>query len=84
MEKCNCGREGRYSFTVDGENVTSCNKYSVCLPREDLEKRALYYEQLFENALRTAFDLSIYREGTEHYRNALHNLELLEKKMNSF
>ena len=68
MEKCNCGREIRYSHfkkSPDGNEheVFSCNKYCVCPTYEEVTHK-------FEITLQAAKDLLTYREGTQYYKDA--------------
>ncbi len=61
--KCPCGKDGRY-FNIDkiGNQVMSCNKYSVCPTYDELEQT--YKELLFNygELLDAAGDVVIFRE----------------------
>ena len=55
--KCNCGKEGRYTYGITQE--LSCNKYSVCLTYEELlielkavEKESKKYKEALEKIVR--------------------------------
>lgn len=41
--KCPCGKEGKYSHIVNGEEVSSCNKYNVLSKR--IYKEALTWRK---------------------------------------
>ncbi len=52
---CGCGRKVRYSHFKEGEEVMSCNKYTVCLTYEEqrekiAELQTKYSELLYQVA----------------------------------
>jgi hypothetical protein len=45
---CGCGRMLRYSHLKDGNEVMSCNKYTVCLTYSELNAEAIKYKAALE------------------------------------
>ena len=78
IEKCNCGKDGKYYFIGEG---SSCNKYSVCPPYEEVVKQLNKIEVEFLELLRAADGLRTYREGTSHYKDAESVVSKYESKL---
>lgn len=81
MSTCNCGRRGRYISNSGSEEPTlSCNKYKACPPYDELQDEAAHYKNVSLELFNIATDLSVYREGTEHYQQALYRLSSIGNK----
>lgn len=80
-EKCNCGRPVRY-MTDKGEK--SCNKYARCPTYQDLEQSNAEIAEDFGKILKAANDLSMFREGTSHYMEAVNTITRLKRKWNPY
>ncbi len=86
MNKCNCGREIRYStlFSNDGVFDTSkgsCNKYSVCLPYDEVLTQRDNYRKLLKELQEAMGDVLTFREGTSHYNEAVVVYQRISKEM---
>lgn len=70
MNKCNCGRDVRYSHFVDGEEIGSCNKHRVCESWDSQNKRIAELETKYSELLEHANNSICYRETSEYYQDA--------------
>ena len=69
--KCNCGREGRYIVgNLNGYVQSTCNKYNICKPYDQLEGELTQLQKDFDELLDAAGDLRFFREGTDYYKDA--------------
>ncbi len=71
MEKCNCGCKGRYIADHVHRFTTSvCNKYSVCLPYDEVLTQRDNYRKLLKELQEAMEDVLTFREGTSPYNEA--------------
>lgn len=83
MDKCNCGREGRY-YNMDVlklEGQVSCNKYSVYLPYDEVLTQRDNYRKLLEELQEATGDVLTFREGTSHYNDAVVVYQRISKEL---
>ncbi len=83
MKKCNCGRETKYGMFVgeDEQYVQSCNKYSVCLPYDEVLTQRDNYCKLLKELLVSAEGLTMFREGTKNYNESIANYQRIYKEV---
>ncbi|CAH9014969.1 conserved hypothetical protein [Vibrio phage 424E50-1] len=83
MEKCNCGREGRY-YNIDVlklEGQVSCNKYYVCPTYHEVLEERDKYRKLLKELLVATEGLTIFREGTEAYNESMRAYQRTSKAL---
>lgn len=70
FNKCNCGREVRYSHFKDGNKVMPCNKHQVCPTYEELENQLKSLRRKYRELKHAASDVLLYHEDSDLYRCA--------------
>jgi hypothetical protein len=80
--KCPCGKEGKYLHFIGGEQVISCNKYNICKSYDDLQKDYDKLKSDFNEVYKAALGLSLYREGTDCYEEAMTVINNYTKTIN--
>ena len=83
MEKCNCGRETKYGMFVgeDEQYVQSCNKYSVCVPYDEVLTQRDNYRKLLKELQESMEGVLTPREGTSHYNEAVVVYQRISKEL---
>lgn len=76
-DKCNCGKEARYVFFVNGEHVGACNKNGLCKSYEELEAENKKLKVVLNSSLKCANDLSNYVSHSSFYHKAKDRIDRL-------